>query len=88
MMMNYWSGGSIAKSSEPVPMDALLLSIMAIRDLPTAQKKAWQAFFNYHIFDFEEAQNQHIPEQLKGILNPLTSQQRAQVKQWLIKQLS
>jgi hypothetical protein len=88
MLVNYWSGGSITHTDEPVPMDAMLLTILTIRDLPKAQKKAWQAFFNYQVFDYDPVQNQHIPDQFKGILNSLTDQQRVQVKQWLIKQLS
>lgn len=87
MLINYWSGGSIMNDQTPVPMDAMLLAIMTIRELPEAQKKAWKSFFDYQVFDHVPQQNQHIPEQIKGVLASLTDEKRLAIKKWLLNQL-
>ena len=87
MLVNYWSGGSIMNNQTPVPMDAMLLAIMTIRELPEAQRKAWKSFFDYQVFDHKPQQNQHIPEQIKGVLASLTDEKRLAIKQWLLSQL-
>ena len=88
MLINYWAGGSIAATNKPVPMDAMLLAILTIRDLPKPQKAAWQAFFNHYVFDHNAQSQQHIPEQIKGILAPLSPEQIINIKKWLNSQLS
>lgn len=88
MLVNYWAGGSIVSQAKPVPMDAMLLAILTIRELPIAQRKAWQSFFDYYVFAHDEADHQHIPEQIRGILSPLTEQQKVSIKNWLKGQLS
>ncbi|WP_111979827.1 cupin-like domain-containing protein [Algibacillus agarilyticus] len=88
MLINFWAGGSIAATNKPVPMDAMLLAMLTIRDLPTAQKKAWQAFFDHYVFEHHEQSHQHIPEPIKGILAPLSSEQMTNIKKWLSSQLT
>lgn len=88
MLVNYWSGGSITKQNKPVPMDALLLAMLTIRDLPKAQNKAWQSFFQHYVFEQKENKFDHVPEHIKGILQPLSAQQQQAIKKWLISQLS
>ncbi|MGJ8691214.1 MAG: cupin-like domain-containing protein [Thalassotalea sp.] len=88
MLVNYWSGGSISQQNNPVPMDALLLAMLTIRDLPPAQNKAWQSFFQHYVFQQDGDKFAHIPAQIKGILQPLSLAQQQAIKKWLVSQLS
>ena len=53
------------------PGDALLLSILNIRDLPEAQRKAWQNLFNHYVFEADDETVAHIPEHSRGVLGAL-----------------
>jgi hypothetical protein len=87
VLVNYWGGGSINSDSKPVPADNLLMAMLSIRDLPLAQKKAWQALFDYYIFSDQSDKYQHIPKEVRGILEPLSEPTKKSIKKWLIGQL-
>ncbi|TVS11709.1 MAG: cupin-like domain-containing protein [Wenzhouxiangella sp.] len=53
------------------PNDALLHAILDIRDLPPAQRRAWQGLFEHYVFDADEGTAAHIPEHSRGVLGPL-----------------
>ena len=50
------------------PGDALLHSILSIRDLPIEQRNAWQVFFNYYVFEANDKTAEHIPVNRQGPL--------------------
>jgi hypothetical protein len=87
ILVNYWSGGSIAGDKKPLPLDALLMAITAIRDLPQDQKNAWQEFFNYYVFSDQTHKNKHFPAHALGILGDLTDKHQKDLRKWLISQL-
>lgn len=87
ILVNYWSGGSISGESKPVPLDAMLMAILAIRDLPQDQKNAWQYFFNYYVFSPQGEKNKHIPKHALGILSTLTEKHHKDLRSWLTSQL-
>ncbi|MCW8832044.1 MAG: cupin-like domain-containing protein [Colwellia sp.] len=87
ILVNYWCGGSIASRAKPAPLDAMLMAILAIRELPQDQKNAWQDFFNYYIFSQQNEKNAHIPEHALGILGNLSSKHHKDLRNWLITQL-
>lgn len=51
------------------PNNALMLAILSLRSLPLAQRKAWQAHFNYYIFEHEQESLEHIPEHIRNLLS-------------------
>ncbi len=53
------------------PNDALLLAILNIRDLPAAQRRAWQGLFEHYVFNADERTVEHIPEPSRGVLGTL-----------------
>lgn len=53
------------------PGDALLLSILNIRDLPQEQRQAWQNIFNHYVFEANDETVAHIPEGSRGVLGKL-----------------
>ncbi|WP_339719458.1 cupin-like domain-containing protein [uncultured Paraglaciecola sp.] len=87
VLVNYWEGGAINGSTKPVPADTILMAMLSIRNLPLEQKKMWKALFDYYIFSDQNQKYEHIPEHVRGILDPLTEQSKKGIKNWLKKQL-
>lgn len=87
VLVNYWEGGAINGDKKPVPADTLLMAMLSIRELPLAQREAWKAFFDYYIFSDQRDKNNHIPENAKGLLNPMNDVTKRALKKWLIGQL-
>lgn len=87
VLVNYWEGGAINGDKKPVPADTLLMAMLSIRELPLAQREAWKAFFDYYIFSDQRDKNNHIPENAKGLLNPMNDVTKRALKKWLISQL-
>lgn len=53
------------------PGDALLHTILNIRDLPAEQRKAWQRMFDYYVFSAGSETVDHIPVERRGALGEL-----------------
>lgn len=69
------------------PMNALMLGILALRDLPPAQRAHWQAMFEHYVFDADEATAAHIPQQARGVLAPLDAGSAERVRDVLRRRL-
>ncbi|WP_448556789.1 cupin-like domain-containing protein [Thalassotalea montiporae] len=50
------------------PNNALLTAMLSLRNLPKAQRKAWQAIFNHYIFEHDDADFAYLPDHAKGML--------------------
>ena len=61
VLVNYWWRQSPAYMDSP--MNALMLAIMSVRDLPPEQRKAWQNLFRHYVFEADESTAGHIPPQ-------------------------
>jgi hypothetical protein len=70
------------------PEDALLHAILAVRDLPPAQRAHWQAQFAHHVFATDDAATAHLPVDCRGILAPLTAATAGQIRARLLRGLS
>ena len=70
------------------PEDALFHAILAIRDLPDADKAQWQAQFEHYVFARAEQARAHLPDHAQGILAPLTSETAGQIRAKLLRGLS
>lgn len=70
------------------PEDALFHAILAIRDLPDADKALWQAQFDHYVFAGAEQARAHLPDQAQGILAPLTAETAGQIRAKLLRGLS
>jgi hypothetical protein len=67
VMVNYWWSEPHAIS----PMGALNHTILAIRDLPPAQRAAWRRWFEHYVFDDQAPRaGDHLPEHALGVLAP------------------
>jgi hypothetical protein len=66
MLLNHWWRNSLSYMGNPT--DALHHAILSIRDLPPAQRRAWQQLFNHYVFEHKEEHFSHINKNAKGIL--------------------
>jgi hypothetical protein len=69
ILVNHWWRETPAYLG--APGDALLHAILCIRDLPPAQREAWQGIFEHYVFDAGSETSEHIPEGRRGVLGPL-----------------
>lgn len=69
LLVNYWWRRSPAWMD--TPMNALMLAIMTVRDLPPEQRVIWQDVFRHYVFEPGEATAGHIPEDARHVLAPL-----------------
>jgi hypothetical protein len=86
ILVNYWWRDAPAYLGKPE--DALNHAILAIRDLPEADKGIWRALFEYYVFENSEEVTAHIPENARGILAPLTPETAGQIRAFLLRSLS
>lgn len=70
------------------PENALKMAILSLRGLPEAQRKAWQALFNYYIFEHQAGDMDHIPESVQGMLKlPLDPLEARKIRAELLNKL-
>ncbi|SFI94205.1 Cupin-like domain-containing protein [Sphingomonas sp. NFR04] len=86
VMINYWWRTRPAWLAEP--NDALLAALLAIRDLPAAERAHWRQVFDHYVFSPGDAVTAHLPEGGRGILDPLTPETAGQLCAYLLRQLS
>ncbi|TRX52844.1 cupin-like domain-containing protein [Thalassomonas sp. M1454] len=68
------------------PMDALNHALLAIKDLPKEQRNAWRDIFEHYVFDPKEAT--HIPQQQRGVLNPIDELTARKLRAILLNKLN
>lgn len=86
VLMNYWWRQS--PNFMPPPVDALNHAMLAIRDLPAEQRRAWQNIFNHYVFKADESKVAHIPEKSRGILGGVTEAVARQLRAYLLNRLN
>lgn len=86
VLVNYWWRETPRWLGQP--QDALTLAMMAIRDLPEADKAHWRDMFEYYVFANDESVVAHIPEEGRGVLAPLTPESAGRIRAFLLRTLS
>ena len=86
VLVNYWWRDAPAFLGKPE--DALLHAILAIRDLPEADKARWRAMFEHYVFDNGTEVAGHLPEEARGILAPLNPDTAGRIRAKLLRGLS
>ena len=69
MLVNYWWRQSPAYMDSPI--GALMLALMTVRDLPPAQRAAWEHLFQHYVFQASDQTAAHVPEQAQRALGAL-----------------
>jgi hypothetical protein len=86
VLVNYWWRQSPAYMDAPI--GALMLTIMTVRDLPPAQRSAWQNLFRHYVFDADANTTAHIPENSRHSLGPLSDEVVRDMRARLIARLN
>jgi hypothetical protein len=69
VLVNFWWTDRPQISREP--MEAFVLSLLSVRQLPAPEREAWRAMFDYFIFQTDGLPLDHIPDELQGVLGPI-----------------
>jgi hypothetical protein len=86
VLVNYWWRQSPAYMDSPI--NALVLAIMSVRDLPAEQRKAWQNAFRHYVFEADESTIAHIPPAARHLLAPLDAETARELRARLLQKLN
>jgi hypothetical protein len=88
VLVNYWWNATThGQHAEASAFDCLMLSILNMRELPAATRRAWGALFEYYVFGAYEGTTDHIPASRLGILGTLKAEDRARMRAQLAKRI-
>ena len=86
VLVNYWWRQSPAYMDSPI--GALMMTLMTVRDLPAAQRAAWENLFRHYVFEADEATVAHIPEAARRSLGALTDESAREIRARLLARLN
>ncbi|MBK0013616.1 cupin-like domain-containing protein [Stenotrophomonas sp. S41] len=69
------------------PMNALMLAILALRDLPPEQRAHWRTMLDHYVFDAGAHTAAHVPPDAQGVLAPLDAAGAERVRDTLRRRL-
>jgi hypothetical protein len=69
-------------------MNALMLALLSVRDLPKAQRTAWSQLFNHYVFEPTEQTASHIPEHARRILGPMNADMARMLRAQILRKLN
>ena len=71
------------------PLDALMHAILAIRELPPAQRDAWRLFFDHYVFEADpDLVAGHLPVDRRGILGAIDADAARRIRMFLRNKLN
>ena len=80
VLVNYWhndaqyGGGFLA----------MVHAMLAIRDLPPAQKEAWRGWFDHFVFGEDAAEaSRHLPPHARGVTGPASPQRDEKIRRYV-----
>ena len=85
VLVNYW-WRSAPEHLGP-PLTALMLGILAMRDLSPEQRAGWQAMFNHYVFEADSETAAHIPPDARRVLSPLDAKSADELRAQILKRL-
>ena len=86
VLINYWWRSTPGYMD--TPSNVLDYALLALRDLPKAQREAWRAIFDYYVFDFDQDALAHIPEPRRGLLGPMDELKARRLRAQLLNRLN
>ena len=86
VLVNYWWLQS--PDWMDTPMNALMLTMMTVRDLPAHQREIWQDVFRHYVFEADDATSAHIPEHARKVLSPLDETRARELRARLLQRLN
>ena len=86
VLVNYWWRQSPAWMD--TPMNALMLALMSVRDLPAAEREHWREIFRHYVFDADDATADHVPAHARRVLAPLDDTLARELRAKLLQRLN
>lgn len=86
ILVNYWYRRS--PDFLGAPNDVLQHAIMTLRDLPPAQRKVWREMFQHYVFSAGDDVADHIPENIRGALAPVSRENAKRIRAQLLNRLN
>ena len=85
LLVNYW--WNPARRDVGSPWDALMHGMVALRQLPADQRRAWRAMFDHYVFLSDGDPAAHLPEAVRGILGAESPADMATMRRSIIAAL-
>ena len=85
VLVNYWWRPVPAWMD--APMNALMLAMLALRELPPQQREQWRTLFDHYVFHADPDTAAHVPVHARGVLGALDANTAAQVRSVLRRRL-
>ncbi len=85
VLVNYWWRPVPAWMD--APMNALMLAMLALRELPPQQREQWRTLFDHYVFHADPDTAAHVPAHARGVLGALDANTAAQVRSVLRRRL-
>lgn len=85
VLINYWWDEGVPNTGSP--FEAMVHSLLTIRQLPQEKRRAWQTFFEHYVFDEENPAEHMAPEQRRA-LGDMTPERAEYLKGFLRSALS
>ncbi len=86
VLVNYWWRRQ--PTYMDTPMNALMLALMTVRDLPPEQRRTWQEIFRHYVFEPGQATAGHIPEAARRVLAPMDETRARELRARLLQRLN
>lgn len=86
ILVNYWWRDGAAWGGDP--QVALNHAILALRDLPQADREIWRDLFDHYVFSHDPANHAHIPDGKRGVLDPLDAPAASRLRSFLLRMLN
>ena len=86
VLVNYWWRQSPGYMDSP--MNALMLALLSVRDLPPEQRETWREMFRHYIFDADDDTAAHIPGPARGVLAPIDETTARELRARLLQRLN
>jgi hypothetical protein len=86
VLINYWWRESPRFLGQP--QNALNHAILAIRDLPEAQRVVWRDMFEHYVFSGGAEAAAHVPTAARGVLAPFDAQSAGRMHTFLLRSFS
>lgn len=85
VLVNYWWG----QRADASPFAALIHALLAVRDLPPAERAAVRSWFDHYVFGEDAvAAADHLPVAMRGILGAPSPERDAMIRGYLMRALS
>jgi hypothetical protein len=85
ILVNYWAERDDGTS----PFLAMVHALMAVRDLPAAERAVWRGWFETYVFGDEAARAaEHLPPEMRGVLGAAGPERTERIRQFLLRALA